>query len=188
MLTTHDSDFDPTLNVEVENYMLLEEDLEKLGDLRLLEVDKLLAIPSNTHIRLLVSSTDVLHSWAVPSFGIKVDACPGRLNIVNLFIDRTGTFYGQCSEICGINHSFMPICLHVDEVNVYINERNSVYWGGFFVNRYDNYATPKLIPYHIKDMDRTPECDFCERPEPVEQDEEDRRFWKFIKKRAAMRK
>ncbi len=87
----------------VEDSSLLE------GQLRLLEVDNALWLPINTHIRLLVTSADVLHSWAVPSFGIKVDACPGRLSQASLFIKRKGFFYGQCSEICGVNHGFMPI-------------------------------------------------------------------------------
>jgi cytochrome c oxidase subunit 1 len=91
-----------------DSYMILEEDLTE-GSLRLLEVDNPLTLPINTAIRLLVTSTDVLHSWAVPSFGIKVDACPGRLNQVGLTIERVGIFYGQCSELCGVNHSFMPI-------------------------------------------------------------------------------
>jgi len=91
-----------------DSYMVLEEDLPK-GGLRLLEVDNPLVLPINTQIRLLVTSSDVLHSWAVPSFGVKIDACPGRLNQVGIFINRTGVFYGQCSELCGINHSFMPI-------------------------------------------------------------------------------
>jgi cytochrome c oxidase subunit 2 len=68
-------------------------------------------LPTNTHLRLLVSAADVLHSWTVPSFGLKVDACPGRLNQVNLFIKRIGVFFGQCSEICGVNHGFMPIVI-----------------------------------------------------------------------------
>lgn len=58
-----------------------------------------------------MSASDVLHSWTVPSFGLKVDACPGRLNQVNLFIKRCGLFFGQCSEICGVNHGFMPIAV-----------------------------------------------------------------------------
>jgi cytochrome c oxidase subunit 1 len=105
---------DAALEVEFDAYMILEEDL-LIGDLRLLEVDNILILPEYTHIRLLISSTDVLHSWAVPSLGIKVDACPGRLNLINVFINRTGVFYGQCSEICGINHSFMPIVIQVIE-------------------------------------------------------------------------
>jgi len=80
---------------------------------RLLQTDKFLYLPVNTHIRLLVTAADVLHSWAVPSFGIKIDACPGRLSQVSLFIKRIGIFYGQCSEICGVNHGFMPISVQV---------------------------------------------------------------------------
>lgn len=76
---------------------------------RLLEVDREVILPVKTHVRLLITAADVLHSWAVPSLGVKMDACPGRLNQVNLFISRAGVFYGQCSELCGINHGFMPI-------------------------------------------------------------------------------
>jgi cytochrome c oxidase subunit 2 len=79
------------------------------GPLRQLEVDKKLILPTDTQIRLLVTSFDVLHSWTIPSFRIKVDACPGRLNQAQVTLSRLGTFYGQCSEICGINHGFMPI-------------------------------------------------------------------------------
>nr|YP_009684025.1 cytochrome oxidase subunit II [Lessonia spicata]QDP13849.1 cytochrome oxidase subunit II [Lessonia spicata] len=79
---------------------------------RLLEVDNRLVVPVNTHVRVLVTSGDVLHSWAVPSLGVKIDACPGRLNQISLFIKREGVFYGQCSELCGVNHGFMPIVIH----------------------------------------------------------------------------
>ncbi len=68
-----------------------------------------MVLPMNTHIRVIVSAAHVLHSWAVPSLGIKCDAIPGRLNQTSLFIKGEGLYYGQCSEICGINHSFMPI-------------------------------------------------------------------------------
>jgi heme/copper-type cytochrome/quinol oxidase subunit 2 len=80
--------------------------------LRLLEVDNRLYLLTNRNIRLYITSADVLHSWAVPSFGIKVDACPGRLTKASLRIKRSGVFYGQCSEICGVNHGFMPIVVH----------------------------------------------------------------------------
>jgi cytochrome c oxidase subunit 2 len=79
------------------------------GSFRLLEVDNRVFLPIETHIRLLITSSDVLHSWAIPSFGTKVDACPGRLSQSFLYIKRTGVYYGQCSEICGVNHGFMPI-------------------------------------------------------------------------------
>jgi heme/copper-type cytochrome/quinol oxidase subunit 2 len=91
-----------------DSYMLSSED-NSLPQLRLLEVDNPLLLPINTSIRILVTSSDVLHSWAVPSLGIKIDSCPGRLNQVALNIYRKGIFYGQCSELCGINHGFMPI-------------------------------------------------------------------------------
>lgn len=84
---------------------------KNLGLFRLLETNKRVILPINTHIRLLITAVDVLHSWAIPSFGIKIDACPGRLNQINLFIKRLGIFYGQCSEICGVNHGFMPIVI-----------------------------------------------------------------------------
>jgi cytochrome c oxidase subunit 2 len=74
----------------------------------------------NTHIRLLITASDVIHSWAVPSFGIKVDACPGRLNSVGLFIKREGIYYGQCSELCGVLHSFMPIMVEAWDVNDWV--------------------------------------------------------------------
>ena len=81
----------------------------KQGYFRLLETNKRVILPTNTHLRLLVTAADVLHSWTIPSFGLKVDACPGRLNQMSLFIKRVGVFFGQCSEICGVNHGFMPI-------------------------------------------------------------------------------
>jgi heme/copper-type cytochrome/quinol oxidase subunit 2 len=81
--------------------------------LPLLEVDNRFYLPVQTNIRVLVTSNDVLHSWAIPSFGVKIDACPGRLNQIGLNVRYTGVFYGQCSELCGINHAFMPIVVEV---------------------------------------------------------------------------
>lgn len=95
-------------SLNFDSYMVATSDLTP-GSFRLLEVDNRVVLPINTHIRLLVTAADVLHSWAVPSFGIKVDACPGRLSQASLFIKREGVYYGQCSEICGVNHGFMPI-------------------------------------------------------------------------------
>lgn len=79
------------------------------GYFRLLETTKRVLLPIKTFLRLLVSSSDVLHSWGVPSFGIKTDACPGRLNQINLFIEKMGLYFGACYEICGVQHGFMPI-------------------------------------------------------------------------------
>jgi cytochrome c oxidase subunit 2 len=89
------------------------------GYFRLLETNKRLVLPTKTHIRILVTAADVLHSWTIPSFGVKVDACPGRLNQASVFIKRSGLFFGQCSEICGVNHAFMPIALLAVEMNNY---------------------------------------------------------------------
>nr|YP_010028476.1 cytochrome c oxidase subunit II [Laevistrombus canarium]QOS48845.1 cytochrome c oxidase subunit II [Laevistrombus canarium] len=99
------SDF---LNIEFDSYMVPSNELEK-GDFRLLEVDHRVVLPTQTDIRVLVTSADVIHSWTVPSLGVKADAIPGRLNQLSFFIKYPGVFYGQCSEICGANHSFMPI-------------------------------------------------------------------------------
>jgi cytochrome c oxidase subunit 2 len=88
--------------------MIPESDLE-LGQFRLLDVDNRLIVPVDCHIRLIVTGADVLHSFAVPSLGLKIDGVPGRLNQVSFLAERPGTFYGQCSEICGVWHGFMPI-------------------------------------------------------------------------------
>ena len=99
-------------HVAFDAYMVPEDDLTA-GQLRLLEVDRRVVLPELVPVRLLVTAADVLHSWAMPSLGIKVDAVPGRMNQVTLLADREGTFYGQCSEICGVNHGFMPIALDI---------------------------------------------------------------------------
>nr|YP_010937886.1 cytochrome c oxidase subunit II [Provanna glabra]AIZ68593.1 cytochrome oxidase subunit 2 [Provanna sp. JWQ-2014]WKY20933.1 cytochrome c oxidase subunit II [Provanna glabra] len=101
------SDF---LDIEFDSYMVPTDDLE-FGDFRLLEVDHRVILPTQTDVRVLVTSADVIHSWAIPSLGIKADAIPGRLNQISFYVKYPGVFYGQCSEICGANHSFMPIVL-----------------------------------------------------------------------------
>lgn len=99
-------------DLNFDSYMIPTSDL-KPGELRLLEVDNRVVLPMEITIRILISSEDVLHSWAVPSLGLKTDAIPGRLNQTTLLSTRPGLYYGQCSEICGSNHSFMPIVLEV---------------------------------------------------------------------------
>jgi cytochrome c oxidase subunit 2 len=99
--------------------MIPEEDLEP-GNLRLLEVDNRIVLPVETHVRVVITSADVLHCWAIPSFGVKMDACPGRLNQTSMFIKREGVYYGQCSEICGVNHGFMPICIEAVSLEDYV--------------------------------------------------------------------
>nr|YP_010236193.1 cytochrome c oxidase subunit II [Melinna cristata]QTD82967.1 cytochrome c oxidase subunit 2 [Melinna cristata] len=106
--------------LEFDSYMLPESELTP-GEFRLLEVDHRAVVPINTEIRLLITAADVIHSWTVPVLGIKVDAIPGRLNQLGFTADRPGVFYGQCSEICGANHSFMPIALEVVDTKTFIN-------------------------------------------------------------------
>jgi cytochrome c oxidase subunit 2 len=108
-------------SINFDSYMIPEEDLTVEGPLRLLEVDNRIVLPINTHIRVIVTAADVLHCWAIPSFAMKIDACPGRLNQTSLFIKRAGIFYGQCSEICGVNHGFMPIVVEGVELEDYIS-------------------------------------------------------------------
>lgn len=103
-----------------DSYMIPEDDLQ-VGQLRLLEVDNRVVLPVSTHIRVIITSADVLHSWAIPSLGVKCDAVPGRLNQTPLFIKREGVFYGQCSELCGANHGFMPIVVEAVSLQDYIS-------------------------------------------------------------------
>nr|YP_009773378.1 cytochrome c oxidase subunit II [Leptochiton nexus]QIZ12587.1 cytochrome c oxidase subunit II [Leptochiton nexus] len=107
-------------NIEFDSYMVPTEDLG-LGDYRLLEVDHRSVVPMNSNIRVLVTAADVLHSWAVPSLGVKADAVPGRLNQLSFFVNGPGVFYGQCSEICGANHSFMPIVVEAIDIDCFIS-------------------------------------------------------------------
>nr|YP_006280819.1 cytochrome c oxidase subunit 2 [Cyanophora paradoxa]ADW79173.1 cytochrome c oxidase subunit 2 [Cyanophora paradoxa] len=107
-------------SLNYDSYMVPEEDLE-LGQLRLLEVDNRVLLPVESHIRAIVTAADVIHSWAIPSLGVKCDAIPGRLNQIGMFIKREGVYYGQCSEICGVNHGFMPIVIEAVNPKNYIN-------------------------------------------------------------------
>lgn len=95
-------------NLEFDSYIIQTEDLSP-GQFRLLETDHRIVVPIQSPIRVLVTAEDVLHAWTVPALGVKIDAVPGRLNQTAFIISRPGVFYGQCSEICGANHSFMPI-------------------------------------------------------------------------------
>nr|YP_010385076.1 cytochrome c oxidase subunit II [Hyphydrus ovatus]UPL65086.1 cytochrome c oxidase subunit II [Hyphydrus ovatus] len=105
--------------IEFDSYMIPYNEL-KMNEFRLLDVDNRIILPYNSQIRILVSAMDVLHSWTIPSLGVKIDATPGRLNQTNFFMNRPGLFYGQCSEICGANHSFMPIVIESVPTNTFI--------------------------------------------------------------------
>ena len=106
-------------SIEFDSYMIPESDLE-LGQFRLLDVDNKVIIPTDTHVRLIVTGADVIHSFAVPSLGVKIDCVPGRLNQTSILAERTGTFYVQCSEICGVYHGFMPIAVEAVSVQDYL--------------------------------------------------------------------
>nr|YP_010988538.1 cytochrome c oxidase subunit II [Medeopteryx incisura]WOR80682.1 cytochrome c oxidase subunit 2 [Medeopteryx incisura] len=95
-------------NAEFDSYMIPSNEQNNFS-FRLLEVDNRLTLPVYTQIRMMVSSSDVIHSWTIPSSSVKIDATPGRLNQTTFYMNRIGLFFGQCSEICGTNHSFMPI-------------------------------------------------------------------------------
>ena len=102
--------------IEFDSYIVPTNDLER-RIFRLLDVDNRTVVPFNVHVRMLISSADVLHAWTVPSLGVKADAVPGRLNQVKFVSQRPGIFFGQCSEICGANHRFMPIVIEFISVD-----------------------------------------------------------------------
>nr|ATE51038.1 cytochrome oxidase subunit II [Amitermes meridionalis]QZK21430.1 cytochrome c oxidase subunit II [Amitermes sp. ANIC 0405]QZK21651.1 cytochrome c oxidase subunit II [Amitermes sp. ANIC 1083]QZK21937.1 cytochrome c oxidase subunit II [Amitermes sp. QLD_088]QZK22002.1 cytochrome c oxidase subunit II [Amitermes laurensis]QZK22041.1 cytochrome c oxidase subunit II [Amitermes sp. QLD_178] len=106
--------------LEFDSYMVQQED-QQIDTFRLLDTDNRIVLPMNSPIRLIVTAADVLHAWTVPSLGVKTDATPGRLNQVSFSINRPGLLYGQCSEICGANHSFMPIVVESVSTNQFIN-------------------------------------------------------------------
>ncbi len=114
----------PDENIIFDSYMIDEKDL-KDNQPRLLAVDNAVYVPVNKVVKVMITANDVLHAWALPSFGVKRDAIPGRINETWFKADRTGTFYGQCSELCGIKHAFMPITVHVvsdEEYNQWLKE------------------------------------------------------------------
>ena len=102
----------PDENIVFDSYMIDEKDLKE-GQPRLLAVDNEVYVPVNKVVKVMITANDVLHAWALPSFGVKRDAVPGRINETWFRAARTGTFYGQCSELCGIKHAFMPITVNV---------------------------------------------------------------------------
>lgn len=126
------SDFvtDSGETIEFESYLIPEDMLEE-GQLRLLDVDNSIVIPVDTHVRFIVSAADVIHCFAIPSLGVKIDATPGRLNQVSALIQRTGIFYGQCSEICGVGHSAMPIKIECVSINEFIEWLSEIERGPF---------------------------------------------------------
>lgn len=127
------SDF---LNIEFDSYIIPDRELNP-GDHRLLEVDNRLVVPFQSQIRILVTSADVIHRWTIPRLGVKIDAIPGRLNQISFFVNRRAVLYGQCSEICGANHSFMPITLEAVDLDSFTNWINQI-------SNYDNSISISL--------------------------------------------
>nr|YP_009092562.1 cytochrome c oxidase subunit 2 [Pseudacysta perseae]AIR11943.1 cytochrome c oxidase subunit 2 [Pseudacysta perseae] len=111
-------------NIEFDSYMKPTNEIEN-NEFRLLDVDNRIILPYKTPIRLLITSNDVIHSWTIPSLGIKIDATPGRLNQGLIYINKPTIMYGQCSEICGANHSFMPIVMESTSMNLFISWINN---------------------------------------------------------------
>lgn len=110
--------------IEFESYVIPDDMLEP-GALRLLDTDTSIVVPVDTHIRFVVTANDVIHSFTIPSLGMKIDATPGRLNQVSALIQRTGVYYGQCSELCGVNHGMMPIkleCVNIEDFIEWLGE------------------------------------------------------------------
>lgn len=116
-------------NFTFDAFMLPDDELEP-GMLRLLETDNRVVVPTGTNIKIQVTASDVLHSWAMPSLGIKIDAVPGRLNETWIHINEPGVYYGQCSEICGVMHGFMPITIEAvppEQFNVWVEEAKTMF-------------------------------------------------------------
>nr|AEG25299.1 cytochrome c oxidase subunit II [Philotrypesis sp. JHX-2011] len=116
-------EFNDFKSINFDSFMIKD---DKNNLFRLLDVDNRLILPFNYQIRFLISSLDVIHSFTIPSLGSKVDAVPGRINQINLFMKRPGIYFGQCSEICGVNHSFMPIVIESTSLKNFINWINKI--------------------------------------------------------------
>jgi cytochrome c oxidase subunit II len=130
----------PDSKFEFDSLMVQDKDL-KTGQLRLLSVDNDMVVPVNKVVKVLVTGADVIHSFSVPSFGIKIDAIPGRINETWFKADREGMYYGQCSQLCGRDHAFMPIAVHV------VSEKEYTAWLDQAKKKYadDNVAPPNAV-------------------------------------------
>lgn len=116
------SDYEESINID--SFMIPTDELE-MGQFRLLEVDNRILLPVDTRVRILVTAADVIHSFALPSLGIKIDCIPGRINQTSCLLDREGIFYGNCTELCGVNHSQMPFTVEGVTIDKYISWINS---------------------------------------------------------------
>lgn len=117
------SDF---INLEFDSYIIPSNEINN-NSIRLLDVDNRTVIPITSQIRILITAADVLHSWTIPRLGVKADAVPGRLNQINFYSNRPGILFGQCSEICGANHRFIPIILETTTPQNFIKWVKNIY-------------------------------------------------------------
>ena len=128
----------PDENIIFDSYMLEDKDL-KAGQPRLLAVDNVVVVPVNKVVKVLITANDVLHAWALPSFGVKRDAVPGRINETWFKAEKEGIYYGQCSELCGVKHAFMPITVEV------VSEQKYKEWLDMAKVKYAMYPENNLI-------------------------------------------
>ena len=134
----------PDQNIYFESLMVEDKDL-KPGQPRLLATDTEVVVPVNKIVKVLITSNDVLHAWAIPAFGVKRDAVPGRINETWFKADKEGVYYGQCSELCGIKHAFMPITVRV------VSEEKYLEWIELAKKKYAKYPDKSLITYNMKE-------------------------------------
>ncbi len=134
----------PDQNIYFESLMIEDKDL-KPGQPRLLATDTEVVVPVNKIVKVLITSNDVLHAWAIPAFGVKRDAVPGRINETWFKADKEGVYYGQCSELCGIKHAFMPITVRV------VSEEKYLEWIELAKKKYAKYPDKSLITYNMKE-------------------------------------
>ena len=134
----------PDQNIYFESLMVEDKDL-KPGQPRLLATDTEVVVPVNKIVKVLITSNDVLHAWAIPAFGVKRDAVPGRINETWFKADKEGVYYGQCSELCGIKHAFMPITVKV------VSEEKYLEWIELAKKKYAKYPDKSLITYNMKE-------------------------------------
>ena len=134
----------PDQNIYFESLMVEDKDL-KPGQPRLLATDTEVVVPVNKIVKVLITSNDVLHAWAIPAFGVKRDAVPGRINETWFKADKEGVYYGQCSELCGIKHAFMPITVRV------VSEEKYLEWIELAKKKYAKYPDRSLVTYNMKE-------------------------------------
>jgi cytochrome c oxidase subunit 2 len=160
----------PEHNINFDSNLISDKDL-KPGQIRLLEVDNRVVLPINTDVQVLITAADVIHSWAIPALGIKTDAVPGRTNETWLNITKPGVYYGQCSELCGIGHGFMPIAIEAktkEEYKAWLEQAKVKFATIPQILTYNRYIPVTIHQYMTHPKVVIPEARFYEaRNEPI---------------------